>query len=190
MPWNEVYQALRRFWEQSGCKGEPPPMPLILNGWGFSNDVDKAAHWTLTLEWVEKFGCKNLIPEFGEDQKYSVEEMTSYTVGPYGGPMYLEWNYDPKHRPQPDEERKALDTLKANWGNIAAPEVAAATKPLQFTGQKRRRLLVGARKNTTPPWGGWDYLAPVRSEERSRSFDTPSTNQFIHSSLTTLTSSS
>ena len=34
------------------------------------------------------------------------------------------------------------------------------TKPLRFTGKKKRRLVVRADEKHAPPWGGWNALAP------------------------------
>ena len=77
IPWLRVHQGLLSAWEQDGRHGKPPPTPLILSGWGFTNDVEKARRWTETVAWAEKNGYSRLIPEFAAEEKYLVTVMTS-----------------------------------------------------------------------------------------------------------------
>ena len=42
--------------------------------------------------------------------------------------------------------------LKENWERIAGRDLANASEPLQFTGQKARRLVVRIDPGITPPW--------------------------------------
>lgn len=40
--WNEIYSKLTEFYKENHEKIKtPPPIPLILNGWVFSSDLDK-----------------------------------------------------------------------------------------------------------------------------------------------------
>lgn len=166
-PWMRVHQALLRAWEQDGRQGKHPPTPLILSGWAFTNDLDKAARWRETVAWAEKNGYSRLIPEFPEEEKYLVTEMSSYDIGPLGGPMYLPWSFDAKERPGAAALNQALVKLKENWESIAGPELAAITAPLGFTGAKKRRLLLQADGLKKPPWREWDRLG---SGDRRRRF--------------------
>lgn len=162
-----TYQRLQTAWENDDQKGTRPPVPLILNGWVYTNDVDKAQRWEQTVKWANQNGYSNLIPQFSGDEIYCVEEMTSYNVGPNYGPMYLPWDFNKKEKPHTDSLRTALDHLKKHWANIVGATVAAITEPIGFTGVKKRRLLVHANGAGKPPWGEWHCLA---NDDRRRTF--------------------
>lgn len=65
MDWNEICELLAteyqrshkqasqteglEYWKEIGL-----PIPLILNGWVFSSDVEKHHRWLETLEWAKK----------------------------------------------------------------------------------------------------------------------------------------
>ena len=40
-PWDKAYNRLTSFAEAHDCTPPLPPKPLILNGWVFSNDIEK-----------------------------------------------------------------------------------------------------------------------------------------------------
>lgn len=166
-PWHHVHQALRAAWERGGCIGTPPPVPLILAGWAYSNDVEKKARWEQTVAWAEKSGLADLIPDFKERERYCVESMTTYDVGPLGGPMYLDWSYEPKEYPGDEVINNAIEILRKNWGEIVGEELGRNTCPLKITGMKGRRLIVQANPNAKPPWGDWNRL---EYGDRRRSF--------------------
>src|SRR3990172_3370380 len=109
--WNKIYRRVRSAWLKGGSQGSPPPVPLILNGWVYSNDLDKKRRWESTVEWARERGLENLIPEIEQSQSYMVTELTAYEVGPMGGPMYLEWDYSPKPTPSAAEIESALRSL-------------------------------------------------------------------------------
>ena len=96
-----------------------------------------------------------------------VSELSTYEVGPMGGPMYLEWDSSPKTTPSAEEAESSIHLLTTNWKEIAGLDLASHTKPLRFTGKKRRRLLVLADPKYVPPWGSWNTLKPG---EEHRSF--------------------
>jgi hypothetical protein len=76
--------------------------------------------------------------------------------------MYLPWNFDAKPMPDAGSVRTALAVLVKHWPTIVGAELGRMTKPLRFTGKKKRRLVVEAAAEQAPPWGGWDYLASGR----------------------------
>ncbi len=158
-PWSKIYQSLKYAWEIGGEKGLPPPVPLILNGW-HTNDIEKYKRWKETVEWAKGNGLENLIPELQDDEKYMVWHMTSYEVGPMGGPMYLPWDYEPKNVPLDSDVKDALEKLKQNWDRIAGNNLASATCPVRLTGRKKIRLIVVANPTVKPPWGDWNCLYP------------------------------
>ncbi len=49
IPWNAVYQQFIHVREARPDLPKPP-VPLILNGWVFSNDVEKMERWQETLQ--------------------------------------------------------------------------------------------------------------------------------------------
>lgn len=143
-------------------------MPLILNGWGFSNDMDKLRRWEAMIEWANKNGCADLVETIPVDQFYCVETPTTYTVGPMGGPMYREWDFQPRHKPDAEVLQALVETLKSRWAEITGSQISEMTQPIRFDGSKARRLIVRATASMTPPWGTWETLSP--DEEKRRSF--------------------
>ena len=73
----------------------------------------------------------------------------------------------PKTPPDPAIVAIGLEILKDRWPQIAGPELAAMTRPLGFTGRRKRKLLVWADTKTTPPWGSWTKLS-IRLPERRK----------------------
>jgi hypothetical protein len=49
---------------------------LILAGWHFTNDVEKARRWEETLTWAATNGCIHLVAVASEDF-YSVDVLSS-----------------------------------------------------------------------------------------------------------------
>lgn len=166
--WYQVFEALRAHARTHTCDPVEPPMPLILNGWAFSNDLDKLHRWEAMVEWANKNGCADLLKSIPEEQFYCVETPASYTVGPMGGPMYREWDFQPRTKPDALILDSILEKLKSHWPEIAGSQISGMTQPLRFDGSKARRLVVRAIASTIPPWGSWEDLAP--DEGRRRSF--------------------
>jgi hypothetical protein len=103
--WFEIYTQLEQARIEKVTDGQnipPPPIPLILNGWVFSSDVDKKYRWDETIEWAKEYGLDELIPNLKPDQFYQVYELSFLVLGPFGNPTYLPWNYSP--RKKPDQE--------------------------------------------------------------------------------------
>jgi len=167
MPWNEAYKRLTGFTESHSCVPPNPPKPLILNGWVYSNDIGKKNRWDDTVKWADKNGCMELVNNIEDGDFYCVDEMSSYQIGPMGGPMFRPWDYDSKNRPSSEDLQEHLDTLLSRWTQIADKELSQITRPIAFTGNKARRLLVKVDEESKPPWGGWDYLSDCEPERRT-----------------------
>ena len=45
----------------------PPPVPLILAGWAYSNDVEKRSRWQETLAWADHHGLGTLLSDIGDE---------------------------------------------------------------------------------------------------------------------------
>ncbi|NTW87635.1 MAG: hypothetical protein HGB26_00575 [Desulfobulbaceae bacterium] len=166
IPWNKAYKRLLHFSKTNSCLPSSPPKPLILAGWAYSNDIEKQNRWEKTVEWATENGCQELLEGTSDEEFYFVKKPTSYTVGPMGGPMYRPWDFESKKRPSSEVLGKAMETLLSQWSKIAGIELYLTTRPLEFTGNKARRLLVKADVSSQPPWGGWDYLSQNESERR------------------------
>ena len=133
----------------------PPPMALVLSGWTMSSDFEKQERWNRTLLWAELNNCTHLLPVLQEDEKYYVEEFSSYT------PFHHENKHHPKaYKPTKNEAQSALNVLKNIWKELLDEEFALKTKPLLFSGRKYRSLLVSYQVGYLPPWGSWtNHLA-------------------------------
>jgi len=165
IPWNAVYKRLTKIAETRAMPVKPP-VPLILSGWVYSNDAEKIARWNQTIEWAKDSGCEDILGSLKNEDFYFTDEVSTYQVGPFGGPMYRDWDLEAKERPPQEDLEEALQILKNGWSDIATG-FSDATQPLDFTGEKARRLLVTVTKNSPPPWGAWDRLSSVEAERRT-----------------------
>lgn len=167
MPWNEAFTRLTKFAKSHPCTPPSPPKPLILAGWAYSNDVEKMQRWEVTVAWATDNGCIEVVAGIPDHDFYFVRDLTTYAIGPTGGPMYRPWDFDSKLRPSSEDVAHHFEMLNSRWTEIVGLELAHITHPLAFTGEKARRLLVQAECSACPPWGGWAYLSPVETERRT-----------------------
>jgi len=165
--WDRIYQRLRHRWQQGGESGPAPPVPLILGGWAYSNDVEKHSRWQATLHWSRQYGCEDLVPALRPEECHWVEEMSTYEAGPMGGPMYLPWTGKAKTRLTAEEYKTAFEKLRAQWSYVAGAELADIAVPFLFSGAKGRNLIVVVEPSHSPPWGTWTRLSLVESERRT-----------------------
>lgn len=178
MLWDDLFKRLTAHARMHPCIPPSPPKPLILAGWAYSNDVEKMLRWEETLAWARINGCADIV-EISDEDFYFVDEPTSYTVGPLGGPMYLPWDFKQKDRPPTNQVLDNIEALKSRWQDIAGPELGLITRPLMFTGAKARRLLVQANATARPPWGDWSHLSAVESKRRTFTLFRSSINKAI-----------
>ena len=167
MPWKEAYERLTRFAETHGCVPPEPPIPLILNSWVYSNDIEKKFRWKETVLWAGNNGCIELVDSIQDKDFYFVKKPSTYEIGPMGGPMYLPWDFETKNRPSPEALEQYMETLLMRWPEIAGKDLSTMTRPVAFTGKKARRLLVKADTASNPPWGGWAHFSNIESERRA-----------------------
>ena len=92
-----------RYAKAHPCTPLSPPVPLILNGWVYSNDVEKMRRWEETVAWANGNSCAEIVVAIPDQDFYFVDEPTTYTVGPLGGPMYRPWDLHTKDRPSLEE---------------------------------------------------------------------------------------
>lgn len=111
-------------------------MPLILAGWIATNDLEKAQRWQETVTWARDRDLERILADLREQDKYCVEEFTTYEVGPFGGPMYLTWNFDAKPVPDARSVQMAMAILLKEWPTIVGWDLGRMTKPLGFTARR------------------------------------------------------
>lgn len=167
MQWSEIFKNLTEYAQSHPCRPPTPPKPLILSGWTHTNDIEKLERWEETITWASENNCARLISEIPDSAFYFVDTPTTYQVGPFGGPMYRSWESEPSTRPDREQVDEAMDTLTRRWPEIAGTALAGITRPLKFTGEKARRLLVLADPTASPPWGEWARLSANESERRT-----------------------
>jgi hypothetical protein len=59
--WHEIHQQLHAIAAAKSLP--PPPIPLILNGWVFSNDLQKMERWNATVVWAQQHGCEEILKQ-------------------------------------------------------------------------------------------------------------------------------
>lgn len=166
--WAELHRRL-----QEAANANPsipsPPVPFVLAGWTYSNDVEKRNRWQETLAWADHYGLRTLLSGVTDDSMHVVSELSDDKIGPLGGPMKLDWSFDPKPEVDAANRERAVEILRSKWSEVVGSKLAPITSPIRLTGEKGRRLLVLAKANATPPWGTWATLA---DDESRRAFTT------------------
>jgi hypothetical protein len=163
LPWNDVYLRLVKV-SQSRPDLPKPPVPLILNGWVYSNDSEKMRRWDDTVLWAKNANCDVIVDSVTENDFYCTEELPTYKVC-LMGEMYRAWDFSSKARPDQEALTQALQRLAEEWSSIAGG-FSSHTRPLGFKGAKARRLIVGVCSDQPPPWGSWDSLSTIDSKRR------------------------
>ena len=144
-----------------------PPRALVLGGWVGSNDVQKMKRWAETIAWAQHHGCADLVSDIPDSDFYFADDPTSYAVGPMGGPLNRNWDFEVKSHPPAEQLAEHMDTLLSRWAEIVGQDLSGVTRPIAFTGERARRLLVLADGAVIPPWGGWSCLSPREPERRT-----------------------
>jgi hypothetical protein len=165
--WNQIFERLLDYAGNHACTPGRPPTPLILAGWNFSNDTEKAHRWNETVAWAEVNGCAAIVEGIPDADFYQVDKRDDRPRGPFGGPCYRPWDFEAKERPSREDIATRLESLSAQWADIAGPNLGAATRPLAFTGKKARRLVVSAEETAVSPWGDWTRLSSDESKRRT-----------------------
>ncbi len=139
--WHEIFQTLDCAWKKSGEIGSPPPTPLILAGWAYSNDLEKKDRWEETIRWARNQKLDYLLNNLTDEDMYSVDNQSNYTVGPMGGPMYLPWDFTPKPIPSEADNKHALQLLVERWPQIVGTELAKEKTTYSFCQHKSKPTL-------------------------------------------------
>lgn len=165
--WDDVFKKLVKYAETYPCTPSQPPTPLILGGWVSSSDNEKMRRWSETVDWASANGCHSIVEEISDQDFYKTKNPTSDSIGPMGGQCYRPWDFEPKVRPPEEELEQHLAYLTAQWSDIAGSHLSTVTRPMAFTGKKARRLLVQAKGESSPPWGGWSDRSTEEAKRRT-----------------------
>ena len=76
--WDRVYQRLSAL-ATDRRMGPPPPRPLILGGWVFTNDVEKKRRWEETVAWAQARGLESEV-RVAPEEMYVVDQLSSRPV--------------------------------------------------------------------------------------------------------------
>ena len=163
--WAELHQRLVRHALRRGLP--EPPWPLVLSGWSYSNDVEKAERWQRMKQWAVEHGLEHWVLSVPKERMYRVWTLTTHEVGPLGGPLKLSWDLESKATIAKDRRRDVVALLQSAWDEVAGLELCNTTWPIELTGQKGRRLLVRASRASSPPWGGWTWRSEDEKERKA-----------------------
>jgi len=165
--WIRLYESLMEYARAHSCEPPQPPLPLVLSGWSFSNDVEKAQHWEATLDWAKRNGCEGLLADL-PDTEFHVSHIPKAREADdfdENGNLRLS---DRKLRPSVLMQAAWLEVLRERWLEIAVhSNVAPGTYPLAFTGEGFRSLLVQADASLRPVWGTWTKVDPDQPSKRA-----------------------
>ena len=127
---------------------------MSLAAWSLSSDLEKKEQWDAQKAWARQHALGGLIPSENRLKMYVVDEPT--LISPAAFSKEWKWGGDgPKKRPSRDAVDRALAKLREDWVSICGQELGGISRPLRFTGKRRRRLLVGVHGEGSPPWGSW-----------------------------------
>lgn len=160
--WSRIHQLLVSVARarRTECVQEPPG-PLILAGASFSKPSDIRERWVELLKWANANGYADLVrhnlpPPPTMDVATKLAGVTE--DGRKWWPTLGDQFEEAKPKPSRDQIRSLLKKLTENWEKIAGKDLAAYTRPIEFKGNKRRRLVVAADPDIAPPWGSWSYI--------------------------------
>lgn len=133
-------------------------MPLIVAGAAFSSARDIRARWAKYLDWAAAHGFMDMLmeryqPPEGRDYAERAAGVSEYGRGWWPDSTY--WNSDPRTKPTSEQLVIAFTAMQSQWIKIAGDELARYTRPIAFTGKKKRRLVVAVDADYSPKWGTW-----------------------------------
>lgn len=163
--WHAIVSRCDKAWRGAGGQGKPPPAPLVLSGWAFSSDVEKQRRWKDLVGWAEERSLLHLVSLQLPEDGYYVHVLTDS----YPGKDFGCQDHPPASMPNGVELAEAMHRLHDSWPVVAGP-MARFCRPLKFTGDKARRLLVLVTGEVGPPWGGWTYIAAGEKRQEFTAF--------------------
>ena len=178
LEWLRISKELQNYSKHHNCLPPEPPIPLILNGWVYSNDISKHNQWIRTKLWAARNQCLHLI-ESSQRDFYTVETMSTHAIGPLYNPMYLPWSFESKVSPCRDQLMGWVNLLRENWNSVAGLTISSHCQPVKFSGAKGRNLICTYLADSSPPWGAWDRLSRNSINRRAFTIFRKSVNDLI-----------
>jgi hypothetical protein len=160
--WARLHQLLVKARSDAARDDVPtPPVPLILAGAAFSTSSAIRERWIDLLVWAVDYGFADFIvanppPPPPIDVANSIAGVGEDGAGWW--PVYGNQVHPPVSTPRKNAVQSAIALLRTEWPQIAGPDLAKITTPLRLLGTKKRRLLVAANPDATPPWGAWESV--------------------------------
>lgn len=81
--------------------------------------------------------------------------------------MILPGSGESKRKPTAEEYQVAFERLRAQWDQVAGPDLARISAPFMFAGDKRRNLVVAVEAGQHAPWGTWTELSSDEGMRRT-----------------------
>lgn len=97
--WAEIHGRLQEAWERQGSHGPPPLIPLILAGWAYTDDTEKAAAGWRRSTGQNRPGCHTWCRP-SPSQTCTREHDDDVCRGPTSGPMHRPRDWAPKNAPR------------------------------------------------------------------------------------------
>lgn len=165
--WITVFEHLETYARTHSCEPPEPPPPLVLSGWTYSNDLEKAQRWEATVDWARRNGCDGLLANLPDTEFLVSSILPGYELGtlgertrPGGSPPF-------GIRSSVLIQAAWLELLQRRWLMIAPEDLATRMRPLAFVGVEFRSLLVEADVRLRPPWGTWTEINADQPSRRA-----------------------
>jgi len=68
--WNQIHKALDVQGKEAGAVCRQPPIPLVLAGWAYLSDLEKAVRRWEMAAWAAERGIGEAVSAVGADEQY------------------------------------------------------------------------------------------------------------------------
>lgn len=133
-----------------------PGLPLILGGWWDSSNAQKRQRLIAQIRYAGREGVLDAVDRYLRSLPDSAWHRGDVSKPVRSWPEYS--RHPPSPKPATADVLHALRYVSEQWEGIAGKDLASHTRPVRFTGRKRRRLVVAADPTHLPPWGSWSAI--------------------------------